>query len=537
MGNVNVSQINLEFEERAAEERAKALGFQYINLAKFPINPDVLKVVSAESSAKAELIPFDKSGRKLRVAIIEPKNLDTQDLAKKLELKGFEIEFYICSKPSFDKSFKFYGSKFLTQKKVKTRDSFQEKEDTLAARIKDFAILEKNLPTLHAETALNEIEILATKSRSTDIHIQPNENNVKLRFRVDGLLREIMTIETKTAKKLVSHIKYVSGMMSNISDIPQDGRLDFKANERTVDVRVSVIPTEFEESVVMRLLDSRAGIRSFSDLGFSDRNQVIINKALEKKEGLILVTGPTGSGKTTTLYSMLAELNDAGRKLVTLEDPIEYHLDNVTQSQINAERGYSFATGLRSLLRHDPDIILVGEIRDSETAKLALEASLTGHGVLSSIHTNSATGAISRLRNLGVENFTISPTVNAVFAQRLIRKVCPHCAKSKKFVPDKKLQKAIDSMKTIFKDLRVPESVLVEVGCEKCSFSGYSGLMAIAESFLLTDEVRNLIANDASEMEIAKFLRENQGFFSIFEDGLTKVFEQKTTLNEISRVL
>ncbi len=533
----NFTEINRNFEEKATEEKAKQLGFSYLNLEKFPINPDILKFISADTATKAKIIPFDKNGKILRIAIVEPQNPEAKKAVKELTDQKYELEFFLCSEASFNFAFKIYDSKFLTQKKVETRQAFSENEKTFAARKEDFAKLEKKLPNVHAEVAMNEIEILAIKSRATDIHLQPDEKYFHLRFRVDGILYNILKIDPNVAKKLISHIKYIGGMVSNISDVPQDGRLEFMANNRQVDVRISVIPTKYYESVVMRILDTRAGIPSFKDLGFDRNNESNISEVLKRKEGLCLVTGPTGSGKTTTLYSMLKELNSPDRKLVTLEDPIEYQMANVTQSQINPERNYHFSNGLRSLLRHDPDVILIGEIRDTETARLATEASLTGHAVLSSIHTNSAPGAISRLRNLGIENFTIAPTINAIFAQRLVRRICPHCAKLIDFKPDKKLIEHIERIKKVYPDLKIPSQVLKDVGCEKCSDMGYNGLVAVAESFLMNDNLRRLILEGKSEVEISKFLREEKGFLSIFEDGLIKAFEHRTSIDEIARVV
>jgi len=531
MATAPVSKINREFEERAAADRAAELGVPFVDLSQFPLNPDWLKVLSADEAERGKCVVFDKNGKKLRLAAVDPTNSATQEIAKLLG-KKFTVDLFLCSEHSFKIAFDGYKSKFLTQKKIKIRGEFQES----GVELSDFEKLEKRLPDLHAQNALNEIEILAMKSRASDIHFQPDEKVMRIRFRIDGALREVMKINHDTAERLIAHIKYAGGMFSNISDIPQDGRLDFIANNRKIDVRISVIPTEFLESIVLRILDSRRKIQTFVELGFSEKNRENLRAALEKKEGLVLVTGPTGSGKTTTLYSMLSQLNSPDKKLVTLEDPIEYHLENVSQSQINEQRGYSFANGLKSILRHDPDVILVGEIRDLETARLALEASLTGHAVLSSLHTNSAPLAIARLRNIGIKDFSIASTITAVFAQRLVRTVCQHCKKFEKFSPNDDLKKDFARMRKNFKNFKIPAKIPRAVGCEKCAGTGFFGQTAIAESFLVSDDLRKLIIRGASGIEIEKFLREKQNFFSLREDGLQKVFAGETTISEIFRV-
>ena len=286
----------------------------------------------------------------------------------------------------------------------------------------------------------------------------------------------------------------------------------------------------------MLLIEQEEGIKSFEDLGFSEHVREKITSALQEKTGLLLVTGPTGSGKTTTLYSMLSELNSPDRKIVTLEDPIEYQIDGVSQSQVDEEQEYNFENGFAALLRHDPDVILVGEIRSRDTARLASEAALTGHVVLSSLHTNSSTGAISRLRNLGLENFNIAPTIDAVFAQRLVRRVCPHCHKTTSLPSHKKINEAVSQLQKTFPLLSTSGSVPKAIGCEQCSGTGYKERMAICEAFLMTDEIRTMILEEQSEIEILKILRKNGGFVSLFEDGLMKVLGGETTVEELFRI-
>jgi type IV pilus assembly protein PilB len=548
--NLNPLQdINAEFEEREAQELAIKLGLEYINIAKFPLNPDVLvKIGDEQKSRDFMVIPFFKNLNKIKIAVVNPENPETKNYIKELK-QTFKVTVFICTKSGFDKVIDLFHSKFLNQEHVETRTKFKESEKVAfsdsAEVFKKLGEIIKNLPI---ETAIAEIEIAAVQAKASDIHIQPTLTGVVLRFRIDGILHNVCEILLDKAKKIINRIKYDSGMMSNISDIPQDGHLSFEANNRTIDLRVSSLPTQTTESIVMRILDSRKGIRKFADLGFEDDLEQKIQKAIHHKNGMVLVTGPTGSGKTTTLYSMLSELNSSDRKLVSLEDPIEYHLDNVTQSQINPNKDYTFATGLKALLRHDPDVILIGEIREFSTAKLATEASLTGHVVFSSLHTNSAVGAITRLQNLGLENYNISSSINAIFAQRLVRKRCTNCGK-KELINISKNPRIFEACKHLVK--KYPNFAnkiskqgndyfladIVPQGCIECSNIGYQGQQAICEAVIFSDNLRRMIANGASELDLFVELQKDFSFNTLLEHGLIAVLKGETTLKEIIRVV
>lgn len=556
-----VKNINIEFEERETQKRAKQLDFDYINISGFPINPDILKLVEFDVCKEAQAIPFYRNAKKLKIAVFDPSLESTKKLIDFFEKKGFEVKIFICSLRALDQAFHLFNSKFLNKKSIKVRKNFDEKEsETFESQFISFSDLEDRIKNYPTEKVLNEIEIFALRNRASDIHLQPSESEVVLRFRIDGILHDICKIEYETAKLLISRIKYESGMKSNISDIPQDGHLHFLANGRKVDLRVSSLPTEHLESIVMRVLDSRKGIKNFEDLGFSSGIREKIKTILRQKDGMILVTGPTGSGKTTTLYSMLSEINDSAKKIVTLEDPIEYHLENVTQSQVDEKRDYNFSTGLKALLRHDPDMILIGEIREYSTAKLSSEAALTGHLVFSSLHTNSAIGALTRLRNLGLESYNISASINAIFAQRLLRKICPYCAEKEKInlADFPRVEASIERIKKIYPELgqkikmrktassetesdEIETNFEVEnlkaVGCEKCSHTGFSGQTAICETFILDEILKQKIADGETEMEIKSFVQSNTDFLSLFDDGIRKVLLGETALSEVFRVV
>ncbi len=534
--NSQTENINREFEERETQERAQELDLSYIDLENFPINTDVLKIMLPDEVLKTKIIPFDQIGKKLRIALVDSQNLETKKQIVKL-VEKYQVEKYLCSNSSFEFARSFYKSDFLNKRVVKTSHKFREQKRTLEAQFLEFPELEKKLVNLPAETALNEIEIVAIKNRATDIHIQPHEKGATCRFRIDGILYDILEINEKTTKDIIARIKFESGMKLNISDIPQDGHITFTVNGRKIDFRVSLLPTEFYESVVMRILDSSRGIQDFAELGFSEKNRLKIERNFQKKGGITLVTGPTGSGKTTTLYSMLKELNSSEKKCVTLEDPIEYHLRGVSQSPVNQNDKYNFSNGLRAVLRQDPDVILVGEIRDKETAKLSIEASLTGHTVLSSLHTNSAVGAITRLRNLGLENYNLSSALNAIFAQRLVRKICPHCAKNKKLEKTDFLTSIINRLQAVLPDLEIPKEIKEAEGCEMCSHSGYIGQSAVCEGFIIDEKIRLLILEGTSEDIIKKYLQENTDFLRMVEDGILKVLKGETSLEEVYRVI
>ena len=555
-----LKDINQDFETRAAQARAHSFGISYVDLLTYPLNPDVLKLVEGDDSAAAKAIPFWKNGKEVRLAVINPKTELVTEVVSRLEINHYQVELWLCSQSGFDKAFLNYASHLVDRKEVKVRHDFEEKiETTSQDRFKGFASLIETLKLVPVNKALNEIEIAAVQSKASVIHLQPYEKKGELRFRIDGILHTVGDLSAEKTQKIIGQIKYEAGMKANITDIPQDGHITFKANDRKIDLRVSSLPTEYHESIVMRVLDSSRGIKSFTELGFDAYKEQKILEVLKKKNGMVLVTGPTGSGKTTTLYAMLTELNDPTRKLVTLEDPIEYHLDEVTQSQVSGQGDYNFGNGLKALLRHDPDVILIGEVRDLETAKLAAEAALTGHVVLSSLHTNSALGAITRLRNLGLESFNVSSSVNAIFAQRLVRKICAHCqtksvidlkvdvrfrtALERSITADPSLRDHLHFVDEFSKDqVPAPASKLELVsanpdGCEHCAQSGYAGQTVLAEVVFLDDALRQLVSDNENELILEAFEKErNPNFLTLFEDGVRKVVLGETSVQEIYRV-
>ncbi|WP_029408600.1 type II secretion system ATPase GspE [Thiomicrorhabdus sp. Milos-T2] len=369
---------------------------------------------------------------------------------------------------------------------------------------------------------LNAILSEAIRSRASDIHIEPFENELRIRFRVDGILKTVLTPKVALANMLVSRIKVMARLDIAEKRLPQDGRISLKLGGRAVDLRVSTIPSSFGERVVLRLLDKSAGRLNLKELKLPEKVENGIQSALSKSHGIFLVTGPTGSGKTTTLYAGLAQLNNAQRNIMTVEDPIEYNIDGINQTQVNSKADMTFAKGLRAILRQDPDVVMVGEIRDSETANIAVQASLTGHLVLSTLHTNSAIGAVTRLRDMKVEPFLLSSSIVGVLAQRLVRELC-----------DCKTPHQADAAEC--KVLGVKEATIYRSnGCEKCQFTGYKGRMGLYELFLMDDELRSMIYSNVPEEEIEKVVRKQSN--SLSDNGYHAVLKGQTDLSEVQRV-
>ncbi|MEA3405614.1 MAG: type II secretion system ATPase GspE [Pseudomonadota bacterium] len=370
---------------------------------------------------------------------------------------------------------------------------------------------------------LNAILAEAIRANASDVHIEPFENQLRIRFRVDGRLNTVLTPKPGIGSMLVSRIKVMARLDIAEKRLPQDGRIALKLGGRAVDLRVSTIPSSFGERVVMRLLDKSAGRLNLQQLGLDGSTLEDIQKVLDKPHGIFLVTGPTGSGKTTTLYAGLSRLNDTQRNIMTVEDPVEYHIDGISQTQVNSKANMTFAKGLRAILRQDPDVVMIGEIRDMETAEIAVQASLTGHLVLSTLHTNTAVGAITRLRDMGIEPFLLSSSLVGVLAQRLVRSLCPHC------------KQAHQADKIECATLDVEQATIYQaVGCDQCQHTGYQGRMGLYEMVVVDDEVRRMIHSNASEPEIERHVRgESQ---SLLQSGLAKVLSGETSLEEVLRV-
>jgi len=408
-------------------------------------------------------------------------------------------------------------------------------------KVKNIPDFKKKIEAFFKKTTTELLSIVlagAINLDASDIHIEPEERQAKLRIRIDGILQDVLLFDLKTHKALVSRIKLLSKLKLNVTDRPQDGRFSILLDAIPIEIRASSLPAEYGESIVLRILNPKSLI-DVESLGLREDLSKIFNKEIKKPNGMILVTGPTGSGKTTTLYAILKKLNKPEVKIITIEDPIEYHLEGVSQTQVDPKKGYDFSKGLRSIMRQDPDIVLVGEIRDFETAKIALQAALTGHLVLSTLHTNDAAGTIARLQALGEKANNIAPAINMAIAQRLVRKVCKKCVEFKKASPEdlKKIKKAL---KGLGKEIKVPELTnLTKIpqakGCKECNSSGYKGRIGIFEFFLNDTDMENFILTSSS-ITIIRELAIKKGMAPIRQDGFIKVLEGTTTIEEIERV-
>lgn len=371
---------------------------------------------------------------------------------------------------------------------------------------------------------LNAILAEAIRKNASDIHIEPFETQLRVRFRIDGQLKVVLTPKIQFASMLVSRIKVMAKLDIAEKRLPQDGRIAIKLGGRAVDLRISTIPSSFGERVVMRLLDKSAGRLDLTDLGLPDDQLVRLKKLLQKPHGILLVTGPTGSGKTTTLYASLSRLNDNQRNIMTVEDPVEYNIEGINQTQVNTKADMTFAKGLRAILRQDPDVVMIGEIRDYETAEIAVQASLTGHLVLSTLHTNTAVGAISRLKDMGVEPFLLSSSLLGVMAQRLVRRICPECSE----------QQPADEAECKMLGVASAE-IMRPVGCEACSYTGYQGRMGIYELLEIDNTVRQMIHSGESDQAIEGYVHQTTP--SIYHSAMQLVLNRQTSLEEVMRVV
>lgn len=535
----NMGQVNREFQEKSTLKRAKDAGLPYVDIAKTPLNPDYLKTLEINEAKAARAIPFFKAGKKLRIAVEEPARKETADVLEKLKNEGFEVEVNLASSSGMDDAFKIYDN---TQqyRKVEIIENVEQKAvKAYEKEIANMVDLGKKLETMTAEEAINIMNVSAMKTNASDIHYEPAEGNVVVRFRIDGILHKVFETKPAVYAKMADQIKYQSKLRLNVVTVPQDGRYVFNYNDKKIAVRVASIPTPYGESFVCRFLPSDRKSVTFEELGFSGLALTKLQNASKIVQGMILVTGPTGSGKSTTLYSILTQINKPENKIITLEDPVEYYMRGVIQSQIDEKNGYTFASGLRSILRQDPDVVMIGEIRDLDVAETASQAALTGHVVLSTLHTNSALETIPRLVNMGLKRFMVAPSLNTIVAQRLVRKVCKSCGTMEGILESEKkeFQEVFENLKKIHPgmELELPSMIPKVHGCEKCSNTGYAGRIVIAEVVTVDSEMKRLILDKASSVDLIAAARK-EGIITMREDGFLKVKEGLTTLEEVHRV-
>jgi type IV pilus assembly protein PilB len=539
-----------EFRHKEQEDVAQILasrhGLEYVDLAPVPINMDALRLITESDARKALIAPFSLVGKRVKVAVVSPVNEKTRTALDTLAKKGYEVTIAVASPTSLEKVWSRYSDlSYSTETKAGALDISSEDIKNFIGAIHSVEDVKSSITEiLKLKKGFRISKILeivlsgALATKASDIHIEPEEAYVRLRYRLDGVLTDIMSFDLETFGLLLSRIKLLSGLKLNIKSEAQDGRFSVKIGDDEIEIRTSILPGAYSESIVLRLLNPKSIQVPLEDLGIPKKLLEVLLREIERPNGMILTTGPTGSGKTTTLYAFLKKLHTPDIKIITIEDPIEYHLPGIVQTQVNSDKGYTFDLGLRSALRQDPDIIMIGEIRDSETAQTAVNSALTGHLVFSTLHTNSAAGSFPRLIDLGINPKIISSAIVIALAQRLVRKLCPDCRKEEPFASGDK--EIIDKvLASIIDQSEIPEKRDVyykPVGCQKCNNSGYKGRIGIYEGILVNEEINKAIEYSTSEAEILK-VSTNQGILSMLQDGILKVLSGTTSLEELKRVI
>ncbi|MFA7245066.1 MAG: ATPase, T2SS/T4P/T4SS family [Candidatus Magasanikbacteria bacterium] len=529
---------NIISEESLYQAIAKENENEYIDLKNVELNKDILNIIPAEFAQEHYTIAFKKSENELSVAMLDPNDIQTIEFLRRKT--GLTPKIFLTNPHAIKEALKKYRSDISSDEVIQKLNNNLINDNSN----QDLKKIAEELPIINIVNSILEHAVLEGTS---DIHIEPVEKEVLVRYRIDGMLTQVMSLPKLVQNGITARIKILANLKIDEHMLPQDGRFKTKVNEETLSFRVSIMPVYDGEKIVMRLLHEGEKALTLEQLGFLPKIKVLIEEAIEKPHGMILVTGPTGSGKTTTLYSVLGILNRPHVNICTIEDPIEYHVSGINQSQINPKAGFTFASGLRAFLRQDPDIIMVGEIRDEETAEVAIHAAMTGHLVLSTLHTNDAPTTLPRLVDMNIPPFLVGFTSNIIIAQRLVRKICQNC--KKEYSLDKKELKELEKMmknKTIKELLKTQEIEQIEnnlekikfyrgEGCEKCKKSGYKGRMGIYEVLVVTEAITKLI-NERGTAQDIKELAEKNGMMNLFEDGIIKAIQGLTTIEEILRV-
>ncbi len=499
---------------------------------------EVLELIPEETIKHYRMVPLSKKDDFLEIGMVYPEDLKAQEALKFLARRGnFDYQVFLITPATFNDLLKQY--KTLRREVGKALEDLEVelKEEKIPKTFEDFERMAEDAPITKIVAVMLRH---AVEGEASDIHVEPDRERTRIRFRLLGKLHASIILPPNVHPAVVARIKILSHLKIDETRIPQDGRFSTRIDDRDIDFRVSTFPTAMGEKVAIRILDPTIGLKKFEDLGLEERNFEAVKRAIENPYGLILSTGPTGSGKSTTLYAILQILNKEGVNIVTLEDPVEYLVGGINQSQIKPEIKYDFARGLRHILRQDPDIIMVGEIRDEETAFLVSHAALTGHIVLSTLHTNDALGGIPRLIDLGIQPYLIPPALSCVIAQRLVRKLCQFCKKEvtpKKQINDL-ISKEIESLPSASKKsvkIKKPFTVFEPVGCKKCGKEGFSGRIAVFEVLEMTDQLSEIILKEPSIDKLQEEAR-RQGMITMFQDGTIKALNGVTTIEEVIRV-
>jgi type II secretory ATPase GspE/PulE/Tfp pilus assembly ATPase PilB-like protein len=539
--STRMNEIEKQGKEREAEMNAATIGLPYISLKGFPISPDALRLIPEEQARDLRVLCFFFNGPQLRIGAVNPNTPEIKELVFQLgERHKTNASLYQISDESFVAGIELFKALPKIIPIVKGVQIHAEELEKYQSQMQTTADIQKVIAKANVTDILSIVIAAAVKLNSSDIHIEAEEKGIMVRFRVDGVLQDVATVDVHEWKKIINRIKLIASLKLNITDIPQDGRFTIFQKDKKIDVRTSTIPTAWGESVVMRVLNPDSIQLNFEDLGFRPAALKRLLPEIEKPNGMILTTGPTGSGKTTTLYAILGKLNEPGVKIITLEDPVEYRLEGINQSQIDHSKDYTFSKGLRSILRQDPDIVMVGEIRDLETADAAIQAALTGHLLLSTIHTNDAAGAVPRFLSMGVKPFLLAPALTVAMGQRLLRKLCKEC-KQPDTVDADTLAKVNEHLNAITpasgETIPTERNFWKAVGCDKCNNTGYKGRVGAYEILIKNKKIEEFIlSGEVSEYKMREVAAE-QGMIDMAQDGLLKALEGMTTIDEVKRIV
>jgi len=531
LGRVGV-ELGFYTDEQLGEALAEQWGTTFVTLYDRPISADVLGLVSSPMAQLYRVVPLALDGNRLTIASAEPQKIQIADELR--TLLGYDVHVCVATEPEITKTIeKLYAS---AADSVESIVEDLEADDQLAAQaalagkegVTDLTSVEALAESAPVRKLLNMVLLLAIRDGASDIHFEPFEDEFRIRLKADGVLQEMVPPPKHLAFAITTRIKVMANLDIAERRLPQDGRIELTVGGHPVDLRVSVLPTLFGESVVMRVLDRGVVSLSLDRVGMEPGMMRRFREVIKRPNGIVLVTGPTGSGKTTTLYSALSELNEIEDKLITTEDPVEYDIDGIVQVPIDAEIGNTFAACLRAILRQDPDRILVGEIRDVETAEIAVQASLTGHMVFSTLHTNDAPSTVTRLRDMGVPPFLITATVEAILAQRLVRRICTNCREE--VVPGADVLADLE----LTTDQTVGKTFYRGRGCEKCNRSGYKGRLGLFELLLMNDDLRDMVMRNASTEDLREAARKS-GMVTLRDSGMQGIFAGLTTAEEVIR--
>jgi type IV pilus assembly protein PilB len=497
------------------------LRVDYVEISKVNVKQEAVDLIEKEYADRYKIFPIDCNEKLIVVATTDPMNFELMD---DIKLKtGKTVRPVLATMPEIEKAISTYFVDKKTSEATENINQQFEMEELVNASLDDQ--LKNEIDNAPIVKFVNQLIATAIATGTSDIHIEPMKDITRVRMRIDGQLVKKMEIKAAAHNSLVTRLKIMSGMDIAEKRIPQDGRIETVQDGRNIDLRVSNLPTIYGEKVVIRVLGGIGSVLSIAQLGLSEHNEADFRNIIKNPNGIILVCGPTGSGKTTTLYSVLSEVNDDTVNTITIEDPVEYKLDGITQVQVNAKAGLTFAAGLRSVLRQDPDIVMLGEIRDNETAQIAVKAAITGHLVLSTIHTNSACGAVARLVDMDIEPYMVASSAVGIIAQRLVKKLCPYC----------KHKYTTDQAEMEFLKLKEPMELYKAVGCKECGNTGYKGRLAIHEVLVVTGKIREMINKGATEDEMEEFAVKEQGMLTLRMDCMNHVIKGLVSVDELIR--